>query len=177
MTERIHVDPPSAEEQIRLLAECVADLHFVLGTIVKNRLGLIPGEACDELLAAWEESNSSFDALVAAIVKAGSRDGSQDVPPPITDESLHTNRLLEFTGKAKRSLLVRLRDRFLMLWNSSPLTDKNRADAVDAAIDYLDFGATLVSSIPGAEVSEEFLLFAKQLLAVGAKRRAAVTSA
>jgi len=59
-----------------------------------------------------------------------------------------------------------------MFWNSEPRTDEKRARAADAATDYLEFGATVVSSIPGYDKVEELLLLGKQLVSARAKRGA-----
>ena len=70
----------------------------------------------------------------------------------------------------KRSTLGRLKDRFFMYWNSEPRTDEKRAKSADAASDYLEFGATVVSSIPGYEKVVELLALGKQLVGCRAKR-------
>jgi hypothetical protein len=57
-----------------------------------------------------------------------------------------------------------------MFWNSEPRSDEKRGKAADAASDYLEFGATVIGSIPGYEQVVELLAFGKQLLRIRTKR-------
>jgi len=91
-------------------------------------------------------------------------------PQPPIFQSLVQGQLTGPFGKVKRSTLGRLKDRFFMFWNSQPRTDEKRVKSADAASDYLEFGATVVSSIPGYEKVEELLALGKQLIGCRAKR-------
>src|SRR5262249_25618101 len=88
----------------------------------------------------------------------------------IKHPTLQQNELTSDVGRIKRSTLSRLKDRFLMFWNSEPRTDKKRKKAAEAASDYFEYGATVVSSIPGYDKVEELLSLGKQLLSTRAKR-------
>jgi len=63
MTDPIKVAEPKPEEELRQLAETVADLHGVISIIVENAKQLVPGEAVDELSQAWKVSEKSMKAL------------------------------------------------------------------------------------------------------------------
>ena len=95
-------------------------------------------------------------------------------PPPMGAPTLVAppleNELSGDVGKLKRSMLARLKDRFLMFANSQPETDEKRSKAADAACDYLEAGSTVVSSIPGYEKVVEVLSLVKQLITIRAKR-------
>jgi len=170
MPNRLSVPSPFPQEEQRLLAEALADLHSVIGIVVENAHELVPGESVDELLAAWEKSSMSLEVLVNVLAPSGStpRKSTPDVY-----QVLENNHLTGEAGKAKRSMLGRLKDAFLMYWNSLPRTDEKRKQAAEAAADYAEFGATVVSSakvIPGYHEIEEILLLVKQLLTMRARR-------
>ncbi len=171
MPERIPVQGPSSDEELRQLAVAIADLHYVVGIIVENAKELVPGEAIDELNAAWKKAalaERSMKTLVENL-KPSPVSSSQE-EQKIAPTDLIKGDLLGEVGTLKRSTLGRLKDAFFMWWNSEPHTDEKRAKAADAACDYLDYGATVVSSIPGYDQVEELLLLVKQLVSVRSKR-------
>jgi hypothetical protein len=147
------------------LSEALADLHYVTSLIVENARELIPGEAVDELALAWSKSEASMATLVHRLTTS---------PPPnvspIAYTVLEQAELTGDVGKIKRSMLGRLKDRFLMYWNSEPRTDDKRMVALGAASDYLEFGGTVVGSIPGSDKIVEVLSLVKQLVGIRAKR-------
>lgn len=165
MAERIRVPEPDHTEELRQLAEVVADLHYVIGIVVENAPQLVPGEAVDELKGAWTEARQSIAHLVEAL--SPTAEGSQE---KISYATISKGQLTGEVGRAKKSLCRRLKERFLMFWNSEPRTDEKRAQAGDALEDYLEFGATLVSSIPGHEKVVELLSLIKQLVGLRKKR-------
>jgi hypothetical protein len=57
-----------------------------------------------------------------------------------------------------------------MFWNSEPRSEEKRKRAAKAAIDYLEFGGTVVGSIPGSDKIVELLSLGRQLLSIRAKR-------
>jgi len=132
-----------------------------MGTIVEGARELVPGESVDELAIAWGESEGSMRELVGGLISQ---------PPVISHDVLKHSQLTGPVGKVKRSTLGRLKDRFFMFWNSEPRTDEKRTKSADAASDYLEFGATVVSSIPGYEKVVELLSLGKQLISIRAKR-------
>jgi hypothetical protein len=163
MPNRIPVPNPTPEEESRLLAEAVADLHYVMALVVEGAMELIPGEAVDDFADAWATSQDSMVALVQNLTGL--------VPNPIiTPLTLQQNELTGNVGRIKRSTLSRLKDRFLMFWNSEPHTDEKRTKAAESASDYFEFGSTVVSSIPGYDKVDELLSLGKQLLSTRAKR-------
>lgn len=168
MPDRIAVTAPSEAEQSRQLAEAIADLHEVIGIIVESRGELLPGEAVDELDRAWKEAGVSIEALVKRL-DPGEQQTSNEDRKVLTDD-LRKAALLGETGKAKRSMLGRLRDRFLMFWRSEPHTEGKAGSAAGEATDYLELGATVVSSIPGQEKVVEFVSLVKQLVGLRARR-------
>jgi hypothetical protein len=89
---------------------------------------------------------------------------------PISHDSLVQNQLTGPVGKVKISTLGRLKDRFFMFWNSEPRTDEKRAKSAEAASEYLEFGATVVGSIPGHDKVVELLALGKQLIGWRVKR-------
>jgi len=66
--------------------------------------------------------------------------------------------------------LGRLKDHFLMFWNSEPHTDEKISKAANGVCDYLELGSTVVGSIPGREKVIELISLVKQLVSVRAKR-------
>ena len=167
MPSRIDVPGPDPSEESRQMAEAVADLHYVVSLLVDNATELIPGEAVDELKAAWKESEDSMRILVERLIPSSKPKANY---PAIKHETLKQSQLTGEVGKVKRSTLARLKDRFFMYFRSEPRTDEKRLKASDAAADYLEFGVTVVSSIPGFEQVVEVLSLVKQLLGVRAKR-------
>jgi hypothetical protein len=85
-------------------------------------------------------------------------------------EQLEKNELTGESGRSKRGHLSRLKDAFFRYWNSLPRTTEKQQKASEAGADYLEYGATVVSSIPGYDKVEELLLLAKQLLTLRARR-------
>jgi hypothetical protein len=167
MPERIFVPTPEPPEELRQLAEAVADLHYVMGIIVENAKEFVPGEAVDELGAAWVTSEESMRRLVENLIP-DSYIG--DIDTKIEHATLEQAQLTGAVGKAKRSILERLKDAFFMYWNSEPRTNEKRAGAVAAASELLEAGSTIVSSIQGYEYVVEILSITKQLMGIRAKR-------
>jgi len=172
MPNRFFLPGPSADEECRQLAEAVADLHYVMATVVEARGELIPGEAVDELTVAWEASESSMRQLAVNLVPDWYRFPIPPDPPPnrIPHAVLAERDLTGPVGQAKRSALQRFRDVFLMFWHSLPRTEEKKAKAAEAAGDYFDLGATVIGSIPGYEKAVELLSLIKQLVGFRAKR-------
>jgi hypothetical protein len=163
--ERIVVPEPAPNEERRQLAETIADLHYVSCIVVENASQLVPGEAVDELKLAWNQSEPSMRSLVNKLqVDYDEKETGFD--PKVLSE----HELFGPSGSLKRSTLYRLKDRFLMYWNSEPRTDEKRAKAAEAGIDYLDCAATVVSSIPGMEKIVEIINLLKQLISIRLKR-------
>lgn len=73
-------------------------------------------------------------------------------------------------GRLKRSMVMRLKDRCFMWWNSEPRTRKKTAKAADAAEDYLELGATVMGSIPGWDKLVELMSTTKQLSGMRSRR-------
>jgi hypothetical protein len=172
MPEPIPIPGPLPEEESRQMAKAVADLHFVVATVVEARGELVPGEAVDELTSAWNASEGSMRQLAINLVPANV---SLDLPPPqprypIPVGVLDNGDLTGAPGHAKRTALQRFKDGFLMFWNSIPRTDEKRTKAAGALSPYLELGATVVSSIPGYEKVVELLSLTKQLVDQRAKR-------
>ena len=174
MPERIPIPGPTPDEESRQLAEAIADLHFVTGTVVEAGGELVPGEAVDELKRAWRASEVSMRHLALNLLSgrvALKRGPEMRVRrKPIRYATLVEHDLTGPVGQAKRSALQRFRDRFLMFWNSLPRTDEKRAKAAEAAGSYLELGATVVGSIPHYEKVVELLSLTKQLVDRRAKR-------
>ena len=172
--ERIPINQPTPAEETRQLAEAMGDLHSTMDTIVGGAKELIPGESVEELELAWDDSEKSMRELVTNLNSLNSYlQNPAAAPPPdqrLTYQTLQQAQLTGPAGKLKRSALGRLKDRFFMYWNSEPRTDVKRASAADGASDYLELGATVVSSIPGYEKVVELLSLGKQLITCRAKR-------
>ena len=161
MPERISVPGPDEYEEARQWAETFADMHYVAGVIVENATQFVPGEAVQELDAAWQQSDEVFQMLVHFLAQPTARGA---------DMNLHEGGLIGAPGKLKRSMLGRLKDRFLMYWNSEPRTRRKTRRAAEAAQDYLELGATVVGSIPGWEKLVELVSVIKQLIGVRSRR-------
>ena len=178
MVERLRVPEPPLGEQLRRLAAAVADLYYVMEIVVENAKELAPGEAVDELTDAWATSRTSMKALVENIFPTdanvrGDMLHALEVPThpkPAQVPDLSKSELLGETGRAKTSMLARLKDGFMMYWNSEPRTDEKRLKARDALCDYFELGSTVVNSIPGSDQVVEFLSLTKQLVAIRNKR-------
>lgn len=146
-------------------------MHRTLGVIVEHAEYLAPGETTEELRTAWASSEESFELLVLAVLRAGNHPPQSPVQPPDLDiEELSENGLLGSTGSAKLSLLRKLKETFYRYFNSLPRTAANQQRAGEAGADYLEYAATVASSIPGYDKVEEFLLFVKQLMSLRAKQ-------
>ena len=189
MPERISVDPPDRFEESRQWAEAFADMHYVTSLVVENAKELVPGEAVDELTAAWEASNRSFRDLIERLAPTNSdRKGTlrklakelAEVPglkEPTQNAinaqfvDLDVGELTGETGRMKRSLLGRLKDRVLMYLNSEPRTRKKTRKAAGALVDYYEAGATVAGSIPGIDKIVEIISATKQFIAIRRKRR------
>jgi hypothetical protein len=174
MPERIFIPGPSPDEESRQMAEAVADLHFVMGTVVDAKGELVPGEAVDELTSAWDASEGSMRQLAIDLVPSNvpldlpAAQPRKTIPATV----LETGALTGAPGRAKRTALQRFKDGFLMFWNSIPRTDEKRQKAAEAATPYLELGATVVGSVPGYEKVVELLSLTKQLVDKRAKRGA-----
>jgi hypothetical protein len=179
MPQRVIVPPPSEQEQLRQLAESMADIHYVCAIIVENSKKFVPGESVEELTKAWFEARPTFDNFVTGLGAPPAppprrKGGGADVAPSF--DLLRENGLLGDEGRAKRGVLGRLKDRFFRFWNSEPLTKKNLRKAAEAAVDYLEYGSTVVSSIKSAlggygEALVELLKLFKQLISLRLKPR------
>jgi hypothetical protein len=193
MAERISIAPPSLIEQHRQTAESIADVHYVVGIVVENATQFIPGEAVDELRAAWRRSEELLKELIRRIYPGTAwgedmrrswetvlweievqlqRDATivtPSVPEPFVD--LRPGDLLGESGRAKRSTLSRLKDAFFSFWYSEPRTDELRRSAMAGGSDYLNFAASFVGSIPGADKIVEILSLTSQLLELRARRK------
>lgn len=161
--QRITVPEPDPHEELRQLAEVVSDLHYVVSLIVDNATQLLPGESIEEVANAWNQSDQSMRDLADKLT-------TKDSTKAIQYADLQKNELTGAPGKLKRSFLARVRDRFLQFWNSDPRTDDKRTKAAEAGAEYLEAGATVISSIPGYEKVVEILSLLKQLLGIRARR-------
>jgi hypothetical protein len=143
-----------------------------MGTIMEARGELIPGEAVDELSLAWEASEGVVRQLAVNLAPADATFPVAPVPPPetIPYTTLVGADLTGPVGKAKRSFLQRLKDRFFRFWHLLPRTDEARARAGEAAVEYLELGETVVSSIPGYEKAVELISLFRQLTGQKVKR-------
>lgn len=174
MATRIAVPGPEQMEEARQLAEAVADLYYVMSLLVENATYLIPGESVEELFLAWDKSKGSMEYLVEKLIstlRPTQPTGlfSADLPG-FEYATLEKSQLTGEVGKLKRSTLGRLKDRVLMFFNSEPRTDEKWLKASDAAASYLEYGSTVVSTLPGYEEVVEILSLGKQLLGIRAKR-------
>ena len=180
-TNEYSVPEASRQEEIRQLAVTITDLRSVVAVIIENRLELLPGEAADELAAAWNRSETSFNRLAQDVYslsnplppsKAAARSSSPDTHRTITEATLEEHQLLGPVGFAKRSLIARLKDAFYAYWNSLPRTDDKRIKAAHAAMDLCEGGASVAGSIGGAVggAVEEALLLIKQALSMRLRR-------
>ena len=168
MPTRLSVPLSEPQEESRQIAESIADLHYVLSVIIEESKELIPGESQYELTTAWNASNDSNQLF--SLPKLITNLTSTPAAPQISYQSLSKSELINEIGKIKRSTLGRLKDSFLMFWNSEPRTDEKRTKASKAASDYLEFAATFVGSIPGYENIVEFISLVKQLISLRTKR-------
>jgi hypothetical protein len=172
MAERIFVPGPGESEELRQLSEAVADLHYMVEIIVENAKEFVPGEAVDELTQAWRTSSESMQQIARRLY------WFPPLAPPVDDDddseplfqAIAKAELTGDVGQLKKSMLRRLKDTFFMYWYSEPRNDEKRAKTADAAEKAVDFGATLISSIPHCEKVVEFLSVVKQLIGMRAKR-------
>jgi hypothetical protein len=196
MPNRLPIPGPEKPEERRQIAESIADLHYTMATIVESADEFIPGEAVDEFKGAWNDVSDSMKQLVSDIIPdlvvvpsvvTSSESNNNpttispdnfplpsNVPPPaeefIKTADLERHQLIGRVGMLKRATLTRFKDRFFMFWNSSPRTEEAREKAREAVVEYLDFGAIFVSSIPGHEHVEEALSLGKKLIESRGKR-------
>lgn len=185
MPYRLIVQAPEPGEEVRALAEELSDLHYGISLMVEHAPELVPGESVDELRNAWEKSEESLIQLVQALDPTAvlmppppppgypppQRPPLPAPPPRITHAHLMEHELAGAPGKAKRSWLRRLKDRFFGAWNPEPRTPDQIARAADAAVDWLECGETIVSSLPGWEKVEEIVSLVKQLIGHRWKQR------
>jgi len=173
MADPTPIPQPVESEQVRLLAAAISDLEAVVAIVIERRAELLPGEAAEELAAAWSQSRESFARLAQEVLRAAGPPVVPKSPPasaPITLASLQEHQLVGAVGTAKRGMLSRLRDAFYMYWNSLPQSDDKRTKAGHAAVDVFECGASIVGSIPGGGAVEEILLLLKQAVAVRLRR-------
>jgi hypothetical protein len=178
MPTRLNIPEPDIYEERRQIAESVADLYYTMSTIKENAKEFIPGEAVEEFEAVWDESELSMRQLISNLIPElvnhipppnppSMRDRSFPTPTQnISTDDLEQHQLIGKVGKIKRNTLARFKDWFFMIWNSSslPHTEETIVQVRKAAVEYLDFGAIFVSSIPGYEQVEEFLSLGKKLV-------------
>src|SRR5262245_14755120 len=99
------IPAPARAEEVRLLAQAVADMHSVLDVIVEHAEELVPGESVNELRGAWFESEASFASLAGSLLVAAQLpvpSPIRNVGQPISVDELEANGLLGRTGQAKR---------------------------------------------------------------------------
>jgi hypothetical protein len=167
MATRLSVQPPTPDEEVRQLAEIIADTHYIISLMIENGKEFLPGEAIEEMEHAWQTSQENIQGLILKLTPT--TPPSNDYPP-IEHKTLAENGLTGEVGKIKKSFFSRLKDRFLMLFNSDPRTTEKRAEAADAASEVLEMGSTIVSSIPGHEQFVEIISLVKQMIGVRRKR-------
>src|SRR5690242_10184263 len=102
MPERIIVRNPEFNEELRQLAEVIADIHYVIGIIVEERKELVPGEAQEELNDAWAESQVSLVALIDNLAPRDSEIKSRN-KSIYRMEDMQKAQLIGATGKFKRT--------------------------------------------------------------------------
>ncbi|SRR6266540_6933679 len=166
MPERISIPPPSEDEEMRQLAQVVADIHYVLSIIIEHATEFVPGEAVDELTAAWNISGQSLQQLVTDLYPTPP---SAPAWPPLFQE-IAKAELAGEVGQIKKSTFNRLRDRFFSYWFSEPRTEEKRTKAAEAAEALTEIAATVISSIPGREHVVEILSLTRQLIGVRLER-------
>ena len=59
MPVRISIPSPPPNQERRLLAESLADLHYVVSIIVENAKDLLPSESVEEVGSAWSQSEDA----------------------------------------------------------------------------------------------------------------------
>jgi hypothetical protein len=198
MVERLTVPESQSPvaEQLRQLALAVAGIHYVLGTVVENAKEFVPGEAVDEITEAWRTSGNSLKQLVEVLYPSSPNDlGSfllalkelepkkpgppsefppipprPPIEPPPWAPDLRKSELLGDPGRLKISWLARLKDTFLMYWNSEPRTEDKRQKSREAVCEYLELASTVVSSIPQYERVVELISVVKQLVGIRSRR-------
>lgn len=168
MPQRITVPEPMPIEECRQLAEKVADLHYFLGCVVEGAKELVPGESVEDFIDAWNDAEKSFRDLVQTLTTLPVPPQPPPIPQPVggplTYDKLRLEQLTGRIGKAKRSMLGRLLDRFFSFRNSEPQTDEKRRGAIEAAGAAMQYAGTIISSIPGHEPIVELLEFGKSLV-------------
>ena len=156
------VPQPDLKEQVRLVAQAVADMRSVLTIINQNALHFLPGESVDEMATAWEAALSTFDELLVRILAMMPRLAS--APLMVGEQTLENHELLGVVGAAKTSLLRRMKERFFACWNTLPAQGLENTEAITAGMEYLEFAANTASSIPGGGSIKELLHLYKQQL-------------
>src|SRR3982751_2841893 len=114
MPDRPRVKPADPNEQLRQIGESMADGYYVCSIIVKNSKRFVPGEAVDELNAAWSEITPDFNAFVTRF----------DQPQDNLESVLREAGFSGGQGQAKLGMLRRLKERFFRFWNSEPQTKR-----------------------------------------------------
>lgn len=160
----VAVPGPDGKEQIRLLAEAVDDMRSVLGVLTRHAEYFIPGEAVREMNRAWDEAGGKFDDLLRGLLKQTPVETEAGTHVVLSDETLQSHHLVGPIGTAKTSLLRRLKEKFFHVWNELPSPHVDRTPALAAGVQYLEYGASVAGSIPGAGPIEELLLLYKQHL-------------
>jgi len=162
------------------LAEAIADLDYVLSIIVEHSTEFLPGEAVDEIKSAWSEaefeiSRSSRSISLGRGLLFLSGVVNRPLDPPargVTDTTLNDHQLTGPVGRAKRGLMKRQFDGFMSHWNIEPRTEERRVGAAEAGADFLEMGATVVSSVAGYEQIVEVISLVRLALEVRARREA-----
>ena len=167
MADVIDVPAPSPTEDRRLLAVAVNDLYKTMDfVIVHNARYFLPGEAVEEMQAAW-------DRLEAPAMAALVRDlaGLSPAPTVSTEDTILADHgLTGESGAIKRSMLSRFKDSVYRFFTAEPRTTENIRNAAETASGYFELGATVVKSVPGYDRVEEFLSLTRMLLGLRARR-------
>jgi hypothetical protein len=134
----------------RRLAETLVRLHHVLNILVTYGEFFLPGEALDEVRAAWSVSDKRFATFIQRFAPP------QRAGPHVDLESGHLGGP---PGRMKRAFLDREYDGFMSHWNSQPRKKVRLERARRRAANLADGGATLLGSVPGGEPFAELVAF------------------
>lgn len=179
MLEPYHVSQPTGQEELRLWAEAIADLHNVVELLAEHAPLLLPGEHVEEFRAAWGRSRTSFVTVIQALDPGHKPAPKQE---KFKIEHLQQAQLNGENGALKRSVLRQLRDAFLGYFVPEPRSEEKLRLAARAGARHADMGAVSLDSL-GAAVSEvpllgfackaaeETLLVGKHLLELRDQRR------
>ena len=117
-------------------------LHHVMRIVVTYGEFFLPGEAVEEVRAAWRESDPLLAELIQDIADGPDLDNSVDLEP---------GHLLGASGRMKREFLNREYPAFMARWGSRPEKKVQLQRARKRAAQLADAGATVLGSIPGGE--------------------------